>query len=265
MTCATGTCSPSGLCPTATSSDTGSLLKFAKVNTQSTQSSDGGTAAAFTYPITAEVAAGLSPDSDAVSMRCFETGQLAGVTWTEVQAWIEPIAPPTHAGSTGADADAFWGELARVAEMQVVRRNPAALASTHLVALPKMFEEHTVAAAAAEVEKDFPSKFPTMLVEQFLHEGVRFDASVVPHTGNDFVNKVVMLANIIGWAVSVVSPYAFASKWQEGRARPEEVAWAVHTNDALVAGAPDSVVSTIQALALTDAYSFTACKDVVRP
>ena len=30
-----------------------------------------------------------------------------------------------------------------------------------------------------------------------------------------------------GWAVSEVSPTAFACKWGNGRARPEEVAWAV--------------------------------------
>ena len=101
-----------------------------------------------------------------------------------------------------------------------------------------------------------------MLVEKFLGENVKFDASIVPHTGNDFVNKVVMLANVIGWAVSVVSPYAFAAKWQNGRARPEEVAWAVHSGDARVASAPAAVVSGIQALDLTNGFSFTACKDL---
>jgi len=232
------------------------------VNTQSTTSSDNGNAAPFTFPVTAADIDNLAPESDAVSMRCFSTGQLADSTWSEVLAWIAPITQPTHAGSTGADAAAFWGEFGLVASMQIARRNPAALASAYLVALPSMFADHTVAAAAAEVEKDFPTKFPTMLVEQLLGEGVGFDASVVPHTGDDFVNKVVMIANIIGWAVSVVSPYAFGSKWHIGRARPEEVAWAVHSSNALVAGAPDSVVGMIQALALTDGYSFTSCKDL---
>lgn len=233
-------------------------MKFAKVNTRSTKSQGRPQAAHFAFPITSEDMDGLGTESDAVSMRAFGTGQLAGTTWDEVQAWIAPITAPTHAGDTGADGAAFWSEFAYVAELQTVRRDPEALASDHLVALPSIFAEHTVAAGAAEVESDFPSKFPTMLVEQFLREDVQFDAAVVPHTGDDFVNKIVMVANVIGWAVSVVSPYAFASKWQIGRARPEEVAWAVHSGDAHVAAAPDSVVATIQALDLTDAVSFTA-------
>jgi len=87
-----------------------------------------------------------------------------------------------------------------------------------------MFENHTMAEAAAEVEKDFPTKFPTALCLQFLKEKVKFDDTVIRHNGDDFVNKVVMLSELIGWAVSTVSPIAFASKWHEGRMRPEEVA-----------------------------------------
>ena len=102
---------------------------------------------------------GLEPESDAVSMRAFGTGQLAGTTWDEVQAWIAPITAPTHAGDTGADGAAFWSEFAQVAELQTVRRDPAARASDHLVALPYIFAEHTVAAGAAEVESDCKLKY----------------------------------------------------------------------------------------------------------
>ena len=99
-----------------------------------------------------------------------------------------------------------------------------------------------------------------MLIEQFLSssESVLFNADVVPHTGDDFVNKVVMLADVIGWAVSVVSPYAFAAKWQNGRARPEEVAWAAHHGEPR--GVPAVVVHRIHDLRLSDGFSFTACK-----
>ena len=92
------------------SSGPDALVMFAKVNTsytQSTNSSNGGSAATFTYPITSTVINGLAPDSNAISMRAFGTGQLAGSAWSEAQGWIEPIPQPTHAGSTGADAVAF--------------------------------------------------------------------------------------------------------------------------------------------------------------
>ena len=40
-----------------------------------------------------------------------------------------------------------------------------------------------------------------------------------------------MLARVIGWAVSTVSPTAFAAKWAMGRARPEEIAWGLKTGE----------------------------------
>ena len=138
------------------------LLLFAKVNAESTKAKKGVTkankaagAVPFYYPITSSAIDGLVPESDAVSMRAFGAGQLAGKTWTEVAGWIAPIAPPTHAGSTDpAVAAAFWADFRQVVEMQAVRRNPAAMARDYVAGLPTMFQGHTVARAAAEVEKD---------------------------------------------------------------------------------------------------------------
>merc|ERR1711935_877537 len=54
------------------------------------------------------------------------------------------------------------------------------------------------------------------------------DSAVIStRSPKDFVNKQVMLARVIGWAVSTVSPPAFALKWDQGRPRPEEAAAAV--------------------------------------
>jgi len=246
-------------------------MEFCKVDTQSTipggssaQPFDALPAAKFSFPITVAVIQQLDADSDAVSMRAFGYQQLARTSWSEVIVWISPISLPTHAGSMGADAVTFWGEFEQVVDLQTIRKQSGttACARDYLKTLPAMFVDHTVSAAADEVEKDFPTKFPTMLVEKFLGETVAFDVTVVPHTGNDFVNKVVMLADIIGWAVSIVSPTAFAAKWQNGRARPEEVAWAVHCETAPdgvhIVDAFATVESKIQALGLTDAYDFTA-------
>merc|ERR1719264_28807 len=101
------------------------------------------------------------------------------------------------------------------------------MAAAKMVGLPAIFQGYTMEQGAAAVEADFPSKFPTECVEQFLGQGVDFDETIVPHnTADDFVNKQVMLSRIIGWAIATVSPVCFASKWHEGRPRPEEVAWA---------------------------------------
>ena len=128
---------------------------FAKVNTESTKSSAAAGAAPFSYPITSSAIDGLDPQSDAVSMRAFGAGQLTGKTWTEVAGWIEPIAPPTHAGSTDpAVVATFWADFEQVVDMQAVRRNPAAMARDYVAGLPTMFEDFTVAQAADAVEKD---------------------------------------------------------------------------------------------------------------
>merc|ERR1719263_2153745 len=83
------------------------------------------------------------------------------------------------------------------------------------------------------------------------------DATIVPQrSAADFVNTHVLLARLAGWAVSVVSPAAFASKWHHGRARPEEVAWAVARGQ--LPSAPWAVAQAIQAMNLTSAADFTA-------
>ena len=218
----------------------------------------------FAHPIIAAVIQQLDADSDVVSMRSFGYQQLEGTSWSDVCDWISPISLPTDAGSMGTDAVTFWGEFEQIVDLQAIRKNSGntSMARDYLETLPAMFANHTVSAAAAAVEKDFPTDFPTTLAKKFLREKVVFDKTVVPHTGNDFVNKVVMLADVIGWAVSIVSPTAFATKWQNGRARPEEVAWAVHSEDAHVASASATVVNKIkEGLGLIDAYNFTAYKN----
>lgn len=113
--------------------------------------------------------------------------------------------------------------------------------------------------AAQAVRADFPSKWPSALAEQFLSEGAKMDASIVPQrTQADFVNSTVLLSRTIGWAVSEVSPSAFACKWSEGRARPESVAWAVHTGEL---DAPQEIKDKIAALKLTKPEDFTAYKE----
>lgn len=174
----------------------------------------------LSYPITAKTVA-MARSSNAVSMRTFGSGQLAKWSWRLVQEMIHPLPLPSHPDSIAAQTD-FWSEFEFITELQVQRGAGATAAS--VMDLPDMFKHHTMAEAAAAVEKDFPSEFPTALCLQFLEENVTFDGTVIPHNGDDFVNKVVMLSELVGWAVSTVSPVAFASKWHEGRMRPEEVA-----------------------------------------
>merc|ERR550539_756068 len=181
-------------------------------------------------------------NSDAVSTRLFNKRQVEGTTWENLLDWIYPLPWPTQ-----SEQGTFWAEFDQITQLQIARRRGDTAASK--MALPQMFQTDTMEEAAAKGFADFPSQFPTDLTLQFLGEGVDFDENIIPHaTADDFVNKQVMLARIIGWAVSTVSPTCFAAKWHEGRPRPEEVALAIVNNDTRVARAPADVVSRVRSL-----------------
>merc|ERR550539_40618 len=193
-------------------------------------------------------------NSDAVSTRLFNKRQVEGTTWENLLDWIYPLAWPTQPAQ-----GTFWAEFDQITQLQISRRNGEMAASK--MTLPQMFEGFTMEEGSAAVRADFPSQFPTDLTLQFLREGVDFDETIIPHTtADDFVNKQVMLARIIGWAVSTVSPTCFAAKWHEGRPRPEEVALAIVNNDTRVARAPADVVSRVRSLNIMahGAFDYTA-------
>ena len=169
----------------------------------------------------------------------------------QVHVHADFLPKPTHPGDEG-----FWGEFEEIIDLQVARR--AGGQASQMLDVPKVFEGYSMDEAAQAVRADFPSKWPSALAEQFLSEGAKMDASIVPQrTQADFVNSTVLLSRTIGWAVSEVSPSAFACKWSEGRARPESVAWAVHTGEL---DAPQEIKDKIAALKLTKPEDFTAYK-----
>ncbi|MEM6730954.1 MAG: hypothetical protein AAF658_05330, partial [Myxococcota bacterium] len=172
---------------------------------------------------------------------------------------------PTHPGDPG-----FWSEFEQILDLQRVRRQ-GDLASDHFD-VPKLFTKTitdvdgtlgvrpmTAEEAAQSVRADWPHHFPTLLTQQFLKEGAKVDPTIIPqHSQDDFVNGPVMLAELAGWAVSKVSPSAFAAKWSEGRIRPEAVAWAIHTGELV---APSRIRDKVAALELTSPESFTAYEE----
>jgi len=169
---------------------------------------------AVTFPLTAAQAEGLK-NSNAVSP----------ILVTDPLVIVKPdfLPTPTHPGDDG-----FWAEFEQVLDMQI-DRHAGKSASTQMD-LPKIFKGISIAGAAEAVHTDFPSKWPTKLAEYLLADGAKIDGDIIPlRSKDDFVNGPVLLAKTIGWAVSEVSPSAFAAKWNQGRARPESVAWAVQT------------------------------------
>lgn len=162
------------------------------------------------------------------------------------------LTPPSHPGDPG-----YFAELEKVVDIQLARREGAGVEALLQDRVPKLFEGYSLEQAAVAVHKDLPSDWPTALLKQFLQEGARFDKSVVPQLSqNDFVNTIVTASGVLSMATAAVSPSAFACKWHEGRARPEEAIWAIHRGE--LAGAPQSLKDKIAALKLTKAEEATA-------
>ncbi|MFZ9887553.1 MAG: hypothetical protein ACO3JL_08625 [Myxococcota bacterium] len=162
------------------------------------------------------------------------------------------LTTPTHPGDPG-----YFAELERIVDMQLVRRSGNDVTAVLGDRVPKLFAGYSLDKAAEAVHADLPSEWPSALLKQFLSEGAKFDKSVVPQLSQaDFVNTVVTTQGVLAMATAAVSPSAFACKWHEGRARPEEAIWAIHRGE--LAGVPESLKAKVAALNLDRPESATA-------
>ena len=170
----------------------------------------------------------------------------------QVHVHADFLPKPTHPGDEG-----FWGEFEEIIDLQVARR--AGGQASQMLDVPKVFEGYSMDEAAQAVRADFPSKWPSALAEQFLSEGAKMDASIVPQrTQADFVNSTVLLSRTIGWAVS---RSLRLPRVNTGRSRrPESVARGPHG----WLDAPQEIKDKIAALKLTKPEDFTAYKEAHR-
>ncbi|MEQ9496047.1 MAG: hypothetical protein RIT81_04290 [Deltaproteobacteria bacterium] len=198
---------------------------------------------AVAYPLTAEGRATLK-SCDADSPRVASD--------PEVRMHPTELTPPTHPGDKG-----YWAELEKVVDVQLKRLEGGQVEDVLGDRVPKLFEGYTLSEAAEAVHTDLPGDWPTALFRQFLSEGAKFDASVVPHhSANEFVNTKPLTNGVLNMATSIVSPSAFACKWHHGRARPEETVWAIANNK--LKGVPPALKAKVDALDLATQNAFTA-------
>merc|ERR1719203_1644552 len=195
-----------------------------------------------------------------------------GVSWQIVAEEFfsnNPIFLPTHAGDADVNNRAkFWEEMTEVVANQVLRRGRR---RTRSVFVPHAIfsRSQTMDEGAQLVRADFPTDFPTILVQRFLGQASLVDLGLVlddeifrqvecnRQQKPEFVNGGVALSGFIAWAITQVSPVAFASKWYNGRMRPEEVAMMV-SNGCFDDEVPSRIKSTIRRLRLKTAVDFTA-------
>ena len=79
---------------------------------------------------------------------------------------IQPdyLPKPTH-----PEDPAFWPEFEQIVDLQMARRGDAK--AGEMIDLPKIFADYTFDEGAQAVRADFPTKWPTALVEQFGRRG----------------------------------------------------------------------------------------------
>lgn len=129
-------------------------------------------------------------------------------------------------------------------------------------------QNELIETSAQRVASDFPTHFPTQMIEKWMssRDGLKLDSNIFhrPECGGgvEFVNGPVALGNLIGWAVSTVSPVAFAIKWHVGRARPEELAYSVRKGEL---AADRDITKLVRGMSFGDAADFTAYKGAGSP
>lgn len=209
-----------------------------------------------TFPVTLQSAQGQTEDSDVHSMRRFGDKQVMrslNAVMTDAGSWNEGdedgvyprivkqcLDRPQLADGQPDDVDStkavrLWKEFLQVCFLQK-RRQRGWLTETLFPTHPLFAAGQEMHSSAQLVRADFPTLYPTELVKRWLtsDEGFTLDQNIfnLPQCGNqgtEFVNGAVALGGIIGWAVQTVSPVCFATKWHCGRARPEELAWSLYT------------------------------------
>ena len=94
---------------------------------------------------------------------------------------------------------------------------------------------------------------------QLLSEGVTIDRDIIPSDSHaDFLRSVVMLSDLNTWAIGTVGPHNFGVKWFAGRARPEEVAYAIKTGVIPRNHVPTKILTALDAMTFDSATAFTA-------
>ena len=162
---------------------------------------------------------------------------------------------PSHPSTE--ETNPFWGELAYVVKVQTLRRQN--VEPSTIMPLPDAWANYTIAQVAEAVHDEFPGIHHIGLLSEWdKAKSIQIDRQVVPVVSSiDFLRGMVMLSDLVTWAIARVGPSDFALKWHVGMARPAEVAYKIASGE-VTQGPPSSLVKSIKALNLSAATNFTA-------
>ena len=162
---------------------------------------------------------------------------------------------PSHPSTE--EVNPFWGELLYVAKIQKLRRQN--VDPKTIMPLPDAWADFTIAQVAEAVHDEFSGIHHIGLMTEWdKAKSIKIDSQVVPLVSNiDFLRGMVMLSDLVTWAIARVGPSSFELKWYAGLARPEEIAYKIATGE-ITKGPPECLVKSIKSLNLAAATNFTA-------
>ena len=162
---------------------------------------------------------------------------------------------PSHPSTE--ETNPFWGELAYVVEIQKLRRQN--VDPKTIMPLPDAWADYTIEQVAEAVHDEILGIYHLGLLSEWNKaKSIKIDRRVIPYISNvDFLRSMVMLSELVTWAIASVGPSNFLLKWSVGMARPEEMAYKIATG-AITAGPPAKLVEDIKALNMSFATNLTA-------
>jgi len=138
---------------------------------------------------------------------------------------------PSHPSDSATNE--FWAYLEEVMVMQEARRaNDGNDLASSFMPLPHIWKGYSLAMVAEAVHDEYPNLHQSANLARMLSAGgVTIDNDIMPQRSQkQFLRGPVAISDLNTWATAVVGPHSFAAKYHVGRARPEEIAFAIKSN-----------------------------------
>ena len=209
------------------------------------------------YPLNTTVATILSTQTMADSPMLSVDHRLVG---DEFEKYCT-LFPPPHYPSKNPKHP-YWKEFRRVVDFQFARERDED--PSKLNRWPDLWKGYSLDDIAQAVKDEFPAYHQAKVLEMYLQQGLlKIDCNVMQcRSLLDAVGTQFTVAAINTWTISAVSPITFLCKWSYGLNRPEEMASVIAKGKyGEVDGVPHDLVRAIKAMALRNAFDFTAYKD----
>jgi hypothetical protein len=175
-----------------------------------------------------------------------------------VSNWVNNVMGGSPPHPENNEQAKFWNIFEQVLDLQIERKAYGQTKVNRIFKVPDLWGEFTLNDAAVAVHNEFPGKWQSSCIEDFLKQKVKLDSEVMPKRANvDFISSVVSMAHLNTWSIDTIAATSFATKYYAGRIRPEEIAWKISTGE-VRDGVPQDIIRKVQDMKLKRMEDFTA-------